>query len=90
MKELSRLNSERAKLNLNPHHLGSCGYLGKDKGWDIEKEKGITPEINNVYNKRTRCFLLGRRKKVGHEEYILPKHTQALADELVSINIPYF
>lgn len=64
---LSRTNSERAKMNKNPHHLGSRGYLGKYDGWDIEKYKGITPEIHNMFHERSRHFLLVRRRKIARD-----------------------
>ncbi|KAJ9552586.1 hypothetical protein OSB04_016631 [Centaurea solstitialis] len=51
-------SSDRAKMNKNPHHLRSRGYLGKFDGWDKLKEK-------------------------GPDEYVLPKHTQSLADKLI-------
>ncbi|KAJ9560993.1 hypothetical protein OSB04_006153 [Centaurea solstitialis] len=52
-------------------------------GWDKLKEKGITPELHNMFHERSRHFLLGRLKKIGPDEYVLPKHTQSLADKLI-------
>ncbi|KAJ9536260.1 hypothetical protein OSB04_un000560 [Centaurea solstitialis] len=42
---LSKINSEHAKMNDNPHHLGSRGYLGKEDLWAKGQELGLLPEI---------------------------------------------
>ncbi|KAI3745843.1 hypothetical protein L6452_08254 [Arctium lappa] len=50
-KALSQKNRRHAKLNADPHHLGSRGYLRKQDSWSRDKDQCIMPEIHNMYSK---------------------------------------
>ncbi|KAJ9544043.1 hypothetical protein OSB04_023750 [Centaurea solstitialis] len=80
---LSKTNSEHAKMNDNPHHLGSRGYLGKQDSWAKYKDQGVLSDIHNMYSERTREFLLARTLKSGPNELILPDKMKPIAEELI-------
>jgi hypothetical protein len=49
--ELSRKNKENSLKVMNPHHLGSCGYVSKMEEFVSELEQlerlGVEPEITD-------------------------------------------
>nr|XP_043636784.1 uncharacterized protein LOC122607800 [Erigeron canadensis] len=79
----SAKGKELVKLNKNPHHLGSRGYLGKKDQWAKEKELGKCPELFSLSTERAREFLLARRVKVGPDEYELPENLLPLANQII-------
>ncbi|KAJ9566783.1 hypothetical protein OSB04_002749 [Centaurea solstitialis] len=81
---LSKTNSEHAKMNDNPHHLGSRGYLGKQDSCAKNKDQGVLSDIHNMYSKRTPEFILARTVKSDPNEFILPDKMKPIAEDLVS------
>jgi hypothetical protein len=63
-KELGKTNSQRAKMNKHPHHLGSTGYHHKVVQWNMITEEAIAngtldPILKDI-NERAIRWILGR------------------------------